>query len=139
METKPDQQLAWVKPKWNRREYELRAGEQVIGTLRWESTWRSAAIAGAGALRWRFVRKGAVRTRVAITDEGSGQEVASFESGWNGGGRLLLTDGRTYTLRRVGFWRLVWEWQGPGGAPIMRFRRRTWSGREELVELADPD
>jgi len=130
----------WAKPRWWRREYELRAGERVIGGLRWESGWRSMAVAEVEGMRWRFARKGAFRTRVVATDAASGLEVASYESGWNGGGALFLPDGRTYGLRRVGFWRMAWEWRRADGAPIMRFRRRSaWSGREELVEILDPD
>ena len=139
-EGRPESPFVWVRPRWYRREYELRAGEAVIGTLRWESGWRSSAVAamgGMGGARWRFARQGFWRARVSATDEASGMAAASFEFGWNGGGTMFLPDGQTYLLRRTGFWRLTWEWRRGDDTSVMRFRRVSWTGREVRVELAD--
>jgi hypothetical protein len=129
-------QLTWVQPKWYRRTYELRGEDAPLGSLQWESAWRSAALAEVGSERWRFRRGGVFRPSTAVIDAGSGAQAGIFEGGWNGAGILTLAAGRVYTWRKANWWGTRWEWTDAAGTRVALFRRASGAGRREIVELS---
>src|SRR6266850_1503326 len=78
-------------------EYELRAGDELIATLRFRSSFGSFATAESPDGCWTFKRVGFWQTRVTIRTCENDTELATFRNNtWTGGGTLELPDGRTF-------------------------------------------
>lgn len=131
------QELAWVQPKWAKREYQLVADNEVLAHLCWESGWGSRASAEAAEGRWQFKRGGFFRPQITITAADSGAEVAVFRASWNSSGTLTYADGHAFVWGKASFWGTQWEWKSVTGTSVMRLGRRSRIGpRGMLVELA---
>ena len=61
--------LSWTPPSARDGSYELRAGEEIVGTLCWERG--SLAVAEVAEGRWTFKRVGCWRPRVSVRQAGS--------------------------------------------------------------------
>jgi hypothetical protein len=119
--------LLWVKPKWSRREYELRAGDAVLGTLVWNRG--SQALAEWGESRYRFDRKGWLNPRITVHGDASGQEasepLATFSPR---GGILTISEGRKFVWKKPQRTSTGRRWTGEhiwideSGAELVRFR-----------------
>lgn len=116
-----DQELLWIQPAARRREHELRAGDEVVATLRFQRG--SLADAEAQGHHWTFKRQGFWQPRVTVRVAGSDADVAIFRPHWAGGGTLELADGRTARLASANFWQSEWIWQEKDH-PLIRFKGR---------------
>ena len=96
------EELRWVKPKWLKRQYELRAGEEVVATL--------VRSGGAGAIgewsggRYAFSQKGWFNPRILVDDDATADVNAPLATFIRRGGVLTLDDGRTLFWVKPGFW-----------------------------------
>jgi hypothetical protein len=116
----------WVKPKWSRLQFELRAGDIVLATLDWARGRQ--ALGRWGEATYRFSRKGWLRQRVLIWSaeaRDADAPLASFEARH---GTLTLPNGRAVLWRRPR--RLTHEhiWVDDAATELARFRperRRT--------------
>jgi hypothetical protein len=115
------EELVWVQPAAGRREHELRAGDDVVATLRFQRG--SLADAEAEGHHWTFKRQGFWQPRVTVRVAGSDADVAVFRPRWVGGGTLDFTDGRTVDLRSANFWQSEWVWQEKD-QPLILFKGR---------------
>ena len=52
------QTLKWLQPNWLKMEYELHAGEEVVATLRFRSSFGTLATAQSADGCWTFKRVG---------------------------------------------------------------------------------
>jgi hypothetical protein len=120
------EELLWIQPAARKREHELRAGEDVVATLRFQRG--SLADAEAEGHHWTFKRQGFWQPRVTVRVLGSDADVAVFRPHWAGGGTLELADGRTTLLRSANFWQSEWVWQEKD-QPLILFK-----GRHGLVK-----
>ena len=78
-------------------EYELRADDEVIATLRFRSSFGTFATAESADGCWTFKRIGFWKTKATIRACGSETEIAFFKNNtWSGGGTLELSDGRKF-------------------------------------------
>src|SRR5690242_14181640 len=113
-----DEELRWEKPKWLKRRYELRAGDEIVAML--------VRSGGSGALgewsggRYRFIQKGWFNPRVLVggdpfTDQG--MPLATFT---RRGGVLTLNDGRMLLWVKPGFWKSKRMWSD-GAASLVEF------------------
>ena len=116
-----DQELLWIQPAALRREHELRAGEDVVATLRFQRG--SLADAEADGHHWTFKRQGFWQPRITIRVAGSDADIATFRPHWAGGGTLELIDGPTMRLSSANFWQSEWVWQEKD-QPLIRFKGR---------------
>ena len=121
------EELLWVQPAARRREHELRAGDDVVATLRFQRG--SLADAEAEGRHWTFKRQGFWQPRVTVRVAGSDADVAVFRPHWAGGGTLELADGRTVNLRSANFWHSEWVWQEKD-QPLILFK-----GRHDIVRV----
>ena len=103
------QELVWSQPKATKRDYELRAGDDVIATLRFQRG--SLADAASGASHWTFKRAGFWQPRVTVRLAGAVEDMAVFRPRWTGGGHLEFPDGRSLQLNSANFWQSRWVWQ----------------------------
>ena len=85
-----EQGLHWTQPSTFNREYELRAGDEVVATLGWQKTGGSLALARSTEGNWTFKRSGFLSPRVTVRLAGSETEVAVFKPSWRGEGTLAF-------------------------------------------------
>jgi hypothetical protein len=114
--------LRWTQPTALKREFELRAGDEVVGTLRWQKAFGSLALAEAAGGVWTFKRCGFLRPNVTVRLPGSETEAAVFKPGWGGEGTLRLADGRCYQWQHTSFWRFEWAFANEAGEPLVHFK-----------------
>lgn len=112
-----DQELVWRQPSALRQDYELRAGEELLATLRWEKAWGTLATARTAETAWTFKRSGFWQQRVGVRPLGSEREVATFAPDWKGDGTLTAESGRTFRWAGKGFWGLEKVWRERDDAP----------------------
>ena len=115
------EELLWIQPAARRREHELRAGDDVVATLRFQGG--SLADAEAEGHHWTFKRQGFWQPRVTVRVAGSDADVAVFRPRWAGGGTLDFADGRSVRLSSANFWQSEWVWQEKDD-PLILFKGR---------------
>jgi hypothetical protein len=115
------QELLWIQPAVRKREHDLRAGDDVVATLRFQRG--SLADAEAAGGHWTFKRQGFWHPRVTVRTAGSDTDIAVFQPRWIGGGTLEFPDGRTVRLSSANFWQSEWVWQ-ENEKPLIRFKGR---------------
>ena len=82
-----ERQLSWTQPNAFKRNYELRAGDDVAATLDFKSSFGSFATGRSGDGCWTFKRVGFWQTRATIRECERGTEIGSFKNNtWKGGG-----------------------------------------------------
>ena len=112
--------LVWVQASRRARTFELRSGEDVVGTLHVpRGFFADAEMAGN---HWTFERQGFWHSRVTVRIAGSDAEVALFLARWTGGGSLELPRGRKLRFSSVNLLRSEWVWQESTEAPLVRFK-----------------
>lgn len=117
------QELKWVQPHAMKREYELRAGDEIAATLRFRNAFGSFAAAAGADGEWTFKRVGFLQTRVTIRAAGSENDLAVFKNNtWKGGGTLELPDGRSYPAD-TNFWATRYAFKTETGEPLIRYRK----------------
>jgi hypothetical protein len=114
-------ELTWQQPRLLEREYELRAGDELLATLRWVRRLGTLALAETARERWTFKRAGFWRPRVTVRAEGTDADLATFEANWSGGGTLATGDGQHYQWRAANFWHTKWHWTDAAGTPLVQF------------------
>lgn len=115
-------ELKWVQPSAWKMEYELRAGDELIATLRFRSSFGSFATAENADGCWTFKRVGFWQTRVTIRDCGSETDTATFKNNtWSGGGTLELPDGRKI-LATTNLWQTNFEFRTEADETLIRFK-----------------
>lgn len=117
-----DQELIWRQPSMMKQEYELRAGDEVLATLRWQKTFGSLALAETAEASWTFKRSGFWRPRVTARLPDSERDIATFKpEGWSGGGTLTVDGGHGFQLVNTSFWRSHWAWHAADDTPLVQF------------------
>lgn len=113
------QPLLWVQPARLKQFFELRAGDVVVATLRFERA--SLATGETADQQWTFKREGFWHPRVTVRVHGSDDNVALFNPAWTGGGTLEL-QGRTTHFGAANFWHSQWTWEQVKDTPLVRFK-----------------
>ena len=116
--------LSWQQPQAFKCAYELRAGDELLGTLRKTRKVSAAMEAEMGGARYTFEPAGFFRGRVAVREVGTEREPAVFQSGFCGGGQLLLPDGRSYRWKMTSFWGSRWAFLDNSDRPLVSIRPR---------------
>ena len=114
--------LTWAHPHPFQSQYELRAGDDLLATLRWRSAFGSLADAEAADGHWTFKRVGFLKPSISVRIAGADEDLAAFRVHWDGAGELVLGDGRRYEWRPANFWHTQWAWTDAAGAPLLHFR-----------------
>jgi hypothetical protein len=112
-------ELLWVQPARLKQEFELRADDEVVGTLRFERS--SLASAETAHQSWTFKREGFWHPRVTVRVPGSDANVAEFSPAWTGGGTLDL-GGRHLRFAAANFWHSQWDWIDAQNQPLVYFK-----------------
>ena len=120
-----EQGLEWAQLRAFGRQYELRAGDDIVGTLSWMRTCGTAASAVCEEGQWVFERPGIFSRKVQVREAGTGAEVGLFQPNWRGDGLLELVDGRIFQWVHANFWGTQWLFLGSAGEPLLRFQSRS--------------
>ena len=130
--------LEWAQPSAWKMQYELRAGDELIATLRFRSSFGSFATAESEDGCWTFKRVGFWQTRATIRSCGSETEVATFKNNtWSGGGTLELPDGRKFPAT-TNLWKINLEFKTEAGKTLVRFKTSGLVHLSATVEI-QPD
>jgi hypothetical protein len=125
----------WVQPSTWKMDSELRAGDELIATLRFKSSWGSFATGEGADGCWTFKRVGFWQTRVTIRECGSETDIATFQNNtWSGGGTLEFPDGRKI-LATTNFWQTSLEFKSEPGETLFRLKTRGLMHRSATVEV----
>lgn len=133
-----DSDLTWTRTRHFPDAWELRAGGELIGALKWPRMFSSRAEGRTSNARWVFRSPGIFSRRIEVIDETTSVGAAVLERKFGGKGDLTFPDGR----------RILWTFEGwvprmplfatTDGFPIMRFHHRFgWFRRQESIEI-DP-
>jgi hypothetical protein len=120
------QELLWIQPAARKREHELRAGEEVVATLRFQRG--TLADAEADGQHWTLKRQGFWHPRVSVRVAGSDSDIAMFHPHWTGGGTVELAGSNPLRLASANFWQSEWVWLDED-QPLVRSK-----GRHGLVK-----
>jgi hypothetical protein len=88
------------QPSVRKKEYELRADNELVGTLHWPKALFSLCVAETADGSWTFNRQGFFNFRVTARVAGSEQDVLIYRPNWTGvNGTIAHIDGREFSLR----------------------------------------
>ncbi len=120
---------------WLGTDYRLRAGDEDAAALRFQGPLRTVATAESGDGRWRFSRRGFLRTRVTVRGGDDGRTVAVFRPGiLRNGGTLKLADGRRYRATS-NFWTTTYAFSTEDGTPLVRYRFSGILKRSAVIDI----
>jgi hypothetical protein len=128
-------ELKWVQPRAWKMEYELRAEDEPIATLRFRSSFGSFATAESADGCWTFKRIGFWQTKATIRVCGSDADIGIFKNNtWSGGGTLELSDGRQFPAS-TNAWRTSLEFNSEAGDTLLRFKSGGLAHLSATVEI----
>jgi hypothetical protein len=117
-----EQTLEWAQQNVLKMNYELKAGDDVVATLRFRSAFGSHATGENADGCWTFKRVGLFQTRATIRACGSDAEIATFTNNtWSGGGALECNDGHKF-LVTTNLWQTHLEVKDASGRSLLRLK-----------------
>ena len=123
--------MSWREVSSLPRLHELRLMDgEVIGTLRWDEALGSFAVAECSKGTWMFRRRGLVKARVIVREQGSESDVAVLRTNWKGGGTLQVSGERRYHWSNVSLWASSWAFSTDSGELLLGI-----STKQALVRL----
>jgi len=111
-------ELRWVKPKWLKRYYELRAGDSVVATL--TRAGGSGAVGEWSGGRYRFAQKGWFHPRIVVSGDPLMETDAPLATFTRGDSVLTFAEGRTFFWRKPSRWKSKRVWMD-GATPLVEF------------------
>jgi hypothetical protein len=119
------QDLTWTRAGAFQRTYELRAGAEVVATVRCAQWWDTRAVVEAGDSRWTVRRVGFWHPRVTVRVVGSETDLATFYARGMGRGMLDLSPARRFQRVATIFSptsSIEWTWQQTDATPLVLVR-----------------
>ena len=114
--------LAFLQPRAMERSFELRAGEELVGTLAFRSSFGSLALARTAESSWTFKRVGSFSPRATARREGSEHDLAVYTPRWTGqAGEIALDGGERLRFAATGFWGTRFALSGAAGQTLATF------------------
>lgn len=116
-------ELQWTQPHALKRQFELKAGDELVATLSFRSMFGSFATATTAEGQWTFKRVGFWKPRATVCVAGSEQVIATFRNDtWTAGGTLELASGRSFRAN-TNFWMTKYEFKSETDEPLVRFQK----------------
>ncbi len=114
--------LYWIQPKGLGRYFELRAGDDVLATLRFETLCGSLARAESADGSWTFKRAGFFKPRVTVRKAGEEVNSAVYTPRWTGReGVLEFAGGRVFNWTQTDFWATRYQISDVAENPLVSF------------------
>jgi hypothetical protein len=99
-----NRELAWVESAAGNWAYDLRAGDERIASMRFETESGSRARGEIDGRRLLFECPEALHPQISIYEEGCAEPLATFTQRWNGGGLVQFRDGTRYCWNSSHIW-----------------------------------
>jgi hypothetical protein len=97
-------ELYWIQPTL-KRNYELRADDDLFATLIFETAFGSLATAESAEGVWTFKRVGFFRPRVTVREQGAENDLMVYHPEWGSSeGVFEFVNGETYVWKLANFW-----------------------------------
>ena len=129
-------QLQWKQIAFGAREFELRAGDDLVGRLYWPKWLSDRAVAICADGKWLIDRLGFFRDKVVVTDVVSRTKVGSFVSDWLGDGKLSLINGDVYQWYRTKAFSNSWAFADKNDVVLIEINDwMRWFKHEAEVKL----
>lgn len=126
--------LRWNCLRWLKRDFELRAGDDSVGTLSFRSMWSYLATATSADGTWTFNRTGFWRPEIMVRVLGSDADLAVFRYNmWENGGWLEFCDGRRFRITDKR-WATRFEIRSDRDQVLMSLRASSWTENSAEVE-----
>jgi hypothetical protein len=137
LEATDRQDLMLKQTRFGARDFELYAGDDLVGVLYWPKLLSDRAVAETASGRWHIDRLGFFRDRVAVTDAGSGEELATLAFDMWGDGDLALADGRVlHWYQTKAFLRSAWALTDEQGTLLLEMEAGTrWFKYQVYIDL----
>lgn len=117
-----DHELTWVQPRALKSEFELRFGDELVGTLRFPKMLSTVAVAECGEGCWTFQRVGFWKTRTIVRANGSNSDSGIYTSNtWKGGGVLEMPDKRKFNVA-TSVWKSILEFRTEAGETLIHIK-----------------
>ena len=117
--------LSWQQPQAFKCEYELRAGDELLGSIHKTRSFGAAMEAEIGGTRFTLEPTGFFRSRITVQEAGAAGEPAVFSrAGFLSKGQLTLPDGRSYGWKMTSFWGGRWAFVDDSDRPLVSFTSR---------------
>lgn len=126
----PNTELTWKQLAFLQRAYELRPGDEMLASVRWEDIFSSQATAETAEGRWLFQREGFWKKQVVayqLGALGAREETpfATIQRNMGGQGTLVLANGREFMWKNTNIWRGEWSWlTNDSTPPLVSFRHK---------------
>jgi len=105
-----DHGIVWQQLLGFKSEFELRFGDDLVGTMKLPKMLSSSAVFQCEEGSWTIERLGFLSSKTVVRNAASGAEIATYVGrAWKGGGTLTLLDGRKLDLR-TNMWKSTFEW-----------------------------
>jgi hypothetical protein len=111
----------WRESRKVRRQDELRLGDRVAATLRWQGLLSTFATGRTMLGAWTFDRPRLLSRDVEVRDAASNALVATYRERWRGDGTLEFTDGRAIDWAPTNFWQTDWAFFDADDRPLISF------------------
>jgi hypothetical protein len=119
-----DHEIMWQQLPGFKSEYELRFGDDLLGTMKLPKMLSSLAVFQSEEGSWTIERVGFTSSKTIVKEERSGTEIATYTArAWKGGGILELSEGRRLELR-TNIWKNTFEWVMDDGEAIVHMKGR---------------
>jgi hypothetical protein len=128
--------LSWHQSPANKGAWELRVGDDVVGTVAWQNPTVDGTLAVAASAdgRWSFKRVGVFSPTVTVRVEGTNTTTATVTPHF---GKSIATfaDGGVMHFARTNFWRDEFAFTDGQGQPLLEFKQK--GTRVEVAPGAD--
>lgn len=131
-------ELQWTQPKWSKRVYELRAGDALLATLEYPSSWKSHAHVRFGDDVFLIKPEGFFETRYTIRATADGEPIASGKNTFGSKSEVQFANGRSFKVMQKGFWRPEWQVVAPDNAVLLSQTRAKGIFRSNAIVTLSP-
>ena len=131
--------MGWREVSSLPRLHELRTMHgDVMGTLRWDEELGSSAVAECSRGTWIFRRRGLVKSRVIVREQGSESDVAVLRTNWKGGGTLQGSGGQKYHWSNASLWASSWVFSTDAGELLFEISTQQARERRDAEVRVEP-
>jgi hypothetical protein len=110
--------LRWIRVDAEKHEFDLKAGDAIIASLRWKTALGSMATAELADGHRTIKRTGFLNPRITVRDAASGKDLAHLDA-HPSRSTLVLAGGTTYDWHRTGLLVPGWHFRDRHGNEVL--------------------
>ncbi len=134
--------LQCIQPSFLKQEYELRAGEELVGTIRFPNVFKRKAEVVSADGQWTIEEKGIFTQRISVSTSGGENPVTVLPFGAFRDNKIHVTGTKVLRLKR-NLWKQEYTLTTDMNLPVLQVKERAGlkssfdlvlSGRTETIE-----